>query len=149
MDQIKLPLEPHHLGVPSGASKMIYEPMVRLAQTVHLSWTDTSTISKRTETIFHKSNVTYEFYRVRQTDVRAYGTFDAKHATILHRRQRRFQTDQNEISHDPRHLGVPSSASTTVSNPMVCSGQTAHLSCVKISTISTRTEMGFQLSLVT
>ena len=27
----ELPLEPHHLGVPSGAAKMISEPMVRLA----------------------------------------------------------------------------------------------------------------------
>ena len=33
----KHPLEPHHLGVPSGASKMISKLMVRLAQTVHLS----------------------------------------------------------------------------------------------------------------
>jgi hypothetical protein len=35
MDRNELPLEPRHLGVPSGASKMIYEPMVCLAQTVH------------------------------------------------------------------------------------------------------------------
>jgi hypothetical protein len=27
-DQNELPSEPHHLGVPSGASKMISEPMV-------------------------------------------------------------------------------------------------------------------------
>jgi hypothetical protein len=26
----KAPLDPRHLGVPSGVSKMIYEPMVRL-----------------------------------------------------------------------------------------------------------------------
>jgi hypothetical protein len=42
----ELPLEARHLGVPSGASKAIYEPMVRLAQTVHLSCTDTNTVSK-------------------------------------------------------------------------------------------------------
>ena len=70
-----------------GALKTMSKPMVRLVQTVNLSWTDTSTISKRTETRFHKSNVTKEFYRVRQTDVRAYGTFDANRATILHRRK--------------------------------------------------------------
>ena len=45
----EIPHDPHHLGVPSGASKMISEPMVRLAQTVHLSYIDTNTISKRTE----------------------------------------------------------------------------------------------------
>ena len=32
MDQIKLKLEPRHLGVPSGASKTISEPMERLPQ---------------------------------------------------------------------------------------------------------------------
>ena len=32
MDPNNLPLEPRHLGVPSGASKMISEPMVRLAK---------------------------------------------------------------------------------------------------------------------
>jgi hypothetical protein len=46
-------VDPHHLGVPSGASKSIYEPMARLAQTVHRSCTDTNTVSKRTETRFH------------------------------------------------------------------------------------------------
>ena len=74
-----------------------------------------------------------------QTNFQAYGTFDAKRATILHRRQHSLQTDRNEISHDPCHLGVPSGASKTISNPMVRSTQTAHLSCVKISTISTWT----------
>jgi hypothetical protein len=49
MDQNEIPLEPHHLGVPLGASKMISEPMVRLAQTVYL---------KRTEMSFHVSLVT-------------------------------------------------------------------------------------------
>jgi hypothetical protein len=39
-----LPLEPRLLGVPSGVSKMIFEPMVHLAQIVQLSGT-TVTIS--------------------------------------------------------------------------------------------------------
>ena len=34
----EIPHDPRHLGGPSGASKMIFEPMVRLAQTVHLSY---------------------------------------------------------------------------------------------------------------
>jgi hypothetical protein len=45
----KLLLEPHHLGVPSGVLKMISEPMVHFAQTVHLSCTDTNTVSKQTK----------------------------------------------------------------------------------------------------
>jgi hypothetical protein len=52
------PLEPHHIGVPSGASKTIYEPMVRLAQTVHLSSANTNAISKWTKTRFHMTQVT-------------------------------------------------------------------------------------------
>ena len=44
-DRIELPLEPRQLGVASGASKMISEPMVSLAQTMHLS----NTVSKRTD----------------------------------------------------------------------------------------------------
>ena len=55
-DQNKIPLEPYHLGVPSGAFEMICEPC--LAQTMHLSCIDTNTISKRTETRFHLSLVT-------------------------------------------------------------------------------------------
>jgi hypothetical protein len=44
--QTKLSIEPHHLGVSSGASKPISELMVCLAQTVHLSSTDTNSVSK-------------------------------------------------------------------------------------------------------
>ena len=47
MDRIELPLEPRHLEVPSGASKTISEPMVCLAQPVHLYATDTNTASKQ------------------------------------------------------------------------------------------------------
>jgi hypothetical protein len=54
----ELSLEPRHLGVPSGASKMISEPMVCLSKTVHLSCTDTDTISKQKEVRFHMTNVT-------------------------------------------------------------------------------------------
>jgi len=48
MDRNELPLEPRHVGVPSGASKMISEPMVRLAQIMHLSYPDTNTVYKQT-----------------------------------------------------------------------------------------------------
>ena len=61
----KLPLEPCHLGVPSGVSKIISEPMVCLVQTVHLSCVKISTISKRTETSLHLSLVSYEYHQVR------------------------------------------------------------------------------------
>jgi hypothetical protein len=64
MDRNELPFEPRHLGVPSSASKMISKPMVHLAQTVHLSCTETNTISKHTETRFYMIHVTLEFCRV-------------------------------------------------------------------------------------
>jgi hypothetical protein len=58
MDQNKLPLDPRHVGVPSGVSKMISQPMVRLAQTKHVSFTKINTISKRMETSLLLTHVT-------------------------------------------------------------------------------------------
>jgi hypothetical protein len=58
MDWNELPLEPHNLGVPLGESKTIYELVVRLTQTMHLSRTDTNIVSKRTKTRFHMTHVT-------------------------------------------------------------------------------------------
>jgi hypothetical protein len=60
MHRTDLPLEPHHVGEPLSASKTIFEPMVCLAQTKHLSYTDTNTISKQTDARFHMTHVTYE-----------------------------------------------------------------------------------------
>jgi hypothetical protein len=54
----RAPPDPHHLGVPSGASKMIYEPKVRLTQTEHLSYTGANTVSKQIETRFQMTHVT-------------------------------------------------------------------------------------------
>jgi hypothetical protein len=65
MDRNGLLVEPCNLGVPSHVSKMIFGPMVRLTQTVHLSCTDTNTVSKWTETRFHRTHITEELYRVR------------------------------------------------------------------------------------
>jgi hypothetical protein len=64
MNWNELPLEPRHLGVSLGAFKMISEPMVRLAQTVQLSCSDTDTVSEWTETRFHMSHVTTELHRM-------------------------------------------------------------------------------------
>jgi hypothetical protein len=61
MDRNELPFEPPQLGVPSGASKTISEAMVHLPQTVHLSCTETNTVSKRTKMSFHLSIVTQEY----------------------------------------------------------------------------------------
>ena len=56
--------------------------------------------------------------------------------------------DRNKIPHDPRQLGVSSGASKMISESMVCSMRTVHLSCIKISTMFDRTETTFHLSLI-
>jgi hypothetical protein len=67
-DSNKLQVEPRHLGVSSGASKMIYDLMVRVAQSVHLYCTDTNTVSKRTETRFHMTHSPRSSIRCVQDD---------------------------------------------------------------------------------
>jgi hypothetical protein len=58
-------MDPHHLGVPSGAPKKISLHVVHSAQTVHLSFTEINTFSKRTQMSFHLTHITEEFDRVR------------------------------------------------------------------------------------
>jgi hypothetical protein len=183
------------LQVPSGAPKMISMPMARLAQTVHLSCTNTTTISKWIETRLHMTNVTEEIYRVRpkrslslwyvrhkpctylasrlalspnkpkrastwalsprstircvQNDFCAYGMFGANCAPIMHWHYHCLQMDWNDIPHDQCHLGDPSGVSVMISEPMVRSVQTVHLSCITINTITKQTKMSIHLSLVT
>jgi hypothetical protein len=48
-----------------GAYKMIFEPMVRLVQTMLLSCVKISTISKQTKMRFHLSLITKEYHQVR------------------------------------------------------------------------------------
>jgi hypothetical protein len=58
IDQNELPLDSGHVGVSSDVSKMIFEPMVRSAQTVHVSCVKINIMSKQTETSFHLSQIT-------------------------------------------------------------------------------------------
>jgi hypothetical protein len=57
-DPNELPHDPHHIGVQLRAPKMISEPMVRLAQTVHLSCVEINTFSKQTKVSFHLIHIT-------------------------------------------------------------------------------------------
>jgi hypothetical protein len=57
--------------------------------------------------------------------------------------------DQNELSLDARHLGVPSGVSKMISKPVVHSAQTVHLSCAEIEAISKLIETRFHLTYVT
>jgi hypothetical protein len=76
MDRNEHLLEPCHLGVPSGAFKTISEPMVFLAQTVHLSpnW------PKRDSTWPSSPSCSI---RCVQNDFWAYGMFRAKSCTYI------------------------------------------------------------------
>jgi hypothetical protein len=58
MDQNKLPLDPHHLGVLSSVPKMISMPVAHSVQAVHLSFTEINAIFKQTEIRFYLMHVT-------------------------------------------------------------------------------------------
>jgi hypothetical protein len=155
-------------------SKMISKPMVRLAQMVDLSCTDSDTISKRTKTRFHMTHAPSSSIGCMQNDsepivhsAQTVHLFCVNISTISKRIEMSLlltlitlkyhrlcpkhflRMDHNEIPHDPHHHGVPSGASKIVSEPMVSSAQTVLLSCVKISTISKWTKTNFHLSLIT
>jgi len=90
-DRTELWLEPLHLGVPSGTSRTISEPMVHWALTMQLSCTETNTISNWTEARFHMIHFIYSSIGCIyssigfvQIDFWAYGMFHANHAPILH-----------------------------------------------------------------
>jgi hypothetical protein len=146
IDSNKLPLEPHHLGVSSSASKTISKPMVRSAQTMHLYCTDTNTISKRTEMRFHLTHSYRTSIRCVQDGFQAYGMFDTNHAPILRQNWHYLQTDSNKLPLNPRHLRVSSGASKTISEPMVHSAQTVHLYCTDTNTIPKRTKPRFHMT---
>jgi hypothetical protein len=98
--------------------------MVRLVQTVHLSCVNISIISNElTQASTWASSLRSSIGCV-QNDFWAYGMFSTNHAPTLNRQQHYLQMDQNTIPHDPRHLGLPSGASKTISELVVRSAQT-------------------------
>ena len=139
-DQNKIPHNPRHLGVPSGASKTIFEPMVRSAQTVHPSCVKISTIYKRTKTSLQLSLVTEEYHRVRPKRYLSLWYIWSKPCTYLALTLTPSPNGPNEIPHDPRQLGVPSGASKTISKPMLRLAQIVLLSYINTNSISKRTE---------
>ena len=83
MDRNEISHDPHHLGVPSGASKMIFEPRVRLAQSVHLSCTNINNISNGPNEI--PDDPCYLGVPLGASKIisEAYGTFSANLAPML------------------------------------------------------------------
>jgi hypothetical protein len=108
---------PHHLGVPSGVTKMISKPMVRSALIMHLSCVKSSTISKQTETSFHLRLVTSEYHWVRPKRLLSLW-FGANRAPILLRHWHRHGMERNKTPHEPQNPGVPLASSETIFKPM-------------------------------
>jgi hypothetical protein len=140
---------PHHQGVPSGLSKMISEPMVRSAQTVHLSCIKVSTISKRTKSSFHLSLVTMEYHWFHPKRFLSLSYVWCKLFTYLEPTLTSSPNGPKQIPHEPSRLGVTSGPSKMIFERVIHSAQSVHLSFVKISTIFIWTESSFHLSLVT
>ena len=130
MDQNELPLENHHLGVPSGASKKISKPMVRLAPTVHLSCTDTNS--------FQTDRNKIPYYP------RHLGVPSSASKMISEPMVCPAQTMLNLASRL-----APLGASITISDPMGRLAQTVHLSCSDTNNIYKWTETRFHMTHVT
>jgi hypothetical protein len=134
---------------PLRASKMISEPMVHLVQTVHLSCTDTNTVSKMDGNKIPQDPchlgvpsgapepISDSMVRIAQT------------CTYLRQDYHCLQQGQNELPLERRPLGVSSGASKMISEPMVRLAQTVHLSCTDTNTISKWTGTGLHMTHVT
>jgi hypothetical protein len=103
-------------------AKIISKAVVYLMQTVHLSCTETNTVSKRIETSFHLSLVTQEYLSVHLKQ------FLSASKIILHEAIECVQE---------------------ISELTVRMAQTMHLSCTETNTIYKRTERKFYLTHVT
>jgi hypothetical protein len=145
MDQNELPLDPRHLGVPSGVSKMISKPMVHASQTMHLSCIEINTISRQTKMSFHLTHITLEYHRVHPKWFPSLWYFRRKPCTYLAPRLTLSPNGLNKLPLSIYYLGVPSSLPKVISMPGVHSSYTVHLSCTEISTISKWIEMSFHL----
>jgi hypothetical protein len=141
MDWNELPLDPRHLGVPSGAPKMISEPIACSAQTIHLSCIWINIISKENKMSFHLTHVTKDFHHLPTTifEPMVYLSQSLSRTEI----NTIYKMDRNNIPLDPHHLGIPSGVPKAISEPIVHSVQTVHQSCMQINTISKRPKRAF------
>jgi hypothetical protein len=148
MDWNKIRHDPLHLGVPSGAPKTFSEPTVHSAQTVHLSCVKICTIYRQTEMSFHLSLVTKEHLRVRPKQFLSLWYVWRKPCTYLALTLTPYLNAPKWDSTRPTSPRSSIVCVQKITEPKVHSAQIVHLSCVKINTISKRTKMSFQLSLV-
>jgi hypothetical protein len=111
--------------------------------------TNTSTVSKRTKTKFHRTHVIYEFHRVHPKLFMSLWNVPCKPCTYLVSRTALSPNRPNRAPPDPHHLGVPSGASEMIYEPMVCLRQTEHLSCTDANRVSKQIKTRFYMTHVT
>jgi hypothetical protein len=146
-DRIKHPLEPPHHGVPSGASKMIYEPMVCLMQTMHLSCIDLHYLQTEQNEIPHDPCHLGVLSDASKMIFPCLWYVWPKLCTYL---VLILALSPNGLyPRDPRHLGVASGASKKIFELLVCLAQSIHLSCTNTNAVSKQTESRFHTTLVT
>ena len=127
---------------------MISKPLVRLAQTMHISCIDTNTVSKRKEVRLHMTHVTFGvpsgatkmIYEPMVCSMQTVHLSCTKISTICKR---------SKLSIEHHHLVAPSSASKMIYEPMVRLAQTMHQSCTNTNTVSKRKEARFHMTQVT
>jgi hypothetical protein len=127
-------------------SKTFFEPVVCLVKTVHLSCTDTNTVSKRIEMRYHMTHVTEEFNQVRLNLILSLWYVWCKSCTYLTSRLALLQMHRIELPLEPRYLGVPSRTSKMISKPIVHLVQTVQLSFTGTTTVSRQTEIRFHMT---
>jgi hypothetical protein len=138
MDQNKDPLEPCHLGVPSGASVLSLwyvwrKQCTNLAPTLTLSpnipkWDSAWPTSPRSS------------IRCVQTNFEVCGMFGINCAPILRQDYHCLEMDQNELSLVSHHLGVLPGASKIISEPIVL----WHKSCTYLAPTLTLSSNGLK-----
>jgi hypothetical protein len=121
---------------------MIYEPMVCLAQILHLSCVKIRTISKRTKTSFNSSLVTKEYNPVCLKWFLSLWYTWHKLWTCLALILTLSLNRPKQDSAWPTSLGVPSGAFKMICKPMLRSVQTVRLSCTNTNTIFKWTKRG-------
>jgi hypothetical protein len=115
--------------------------MVRPAQAVHLSCSDTNTLNGLTMR-FHLTHLTLEFYRVCPKWFLSLWYVRHKSCTYLASRLALSLNGSNQASTWACHLGELSGVFKTTSKPIVRLAQTMHQSCSDTKTISPRCSTG-------
>jgi hypothetical protein len=136
MNQNEFPLEPRHLGVPSGASKMISKPMVlwrKRAPILHRHYcclqTDRNEIQQDPRHLGVSSGACKMISEPMVCSVQTKHLSCVKISTISKQTEISFRLSLNSTEYHRVHP-------KWFYEPMLYSAQTVHIHCIKISTIS-------------